>query len=331
MALHGLSMKVPKVTVLMSVFNGIDYLERAVESILNQSFRDFEFVIINDGSTQPVIPVIERYSDARVILINQENKGLTSSLNRGLSLSRGDYIARMDSDDISLPNRLEIQWAAMESDPNLDLVGSFYEVIDGSGKVCEVKTLIQDTAYRLWRLQFHNVYGHGTVMLRKRKVLTAGGYDEKLTFAQDYDLWSRLCDLDNTLIIPKVLYQYRLVDQGTQSSVAHYESQLANAARTSDRNLKRCNPGLSWKDCEEVRAVFWKFQQSAISERGLELLVPTLEGFLEGFNVPQPQRQRLAKKVLYDVIGEINGDQSIPKANKESLIVRLTEMFERFL
>ncbi|MDQ1238384.1 MAG: hypothetical protein QG577_569, partial [Thermodesulfobacteriota bacterium] len=318
-------MKVPKVTVLMSVFNGIEYLERAVESILNQSFRDFEFVIINDGSTQPVIPVIERYSDARVVLINQENKGLTSSLNRGLSLARGDYIARMDSDDISLPNRLEIQWAAMESDPSLDLVGSFYEVIDRSGKVCEVKTLIQDTAYRLWRLQFHNVYGHGTVMLRKTKVLTAGGYDEKLTFAQDYDLWSRLCVLDNTLIVPKVLYQYRLVDQGTQSSVAHYYAQLANAARTSDRNLKRCNPGLSWEDCEEVRAVFWKFQQSTMSERGLELLIPTFEGFLARFNVPRLQREQLAQKVLDDVIEEINGDQSVSKANKESLMVRFAE------
>jgi glycosyltransferase involved in cell wall biosynthesis len=312
----------------MSVFNGIEYLEQAVDSILNQSFPDFEFVIINDGSTQPVIPVIERYPDSRIVLINQENRGLTSSLNRGLSLARGDYIARMDSDDISLPTRLEVQLSAMESDPNLDLVGSFYEVIDGSGKVCGVKTLIQDTVYRLWRLQLHNVYGHGTVMLRKRKVLAAGGYDDRLTFAQDYDLWSRLCVLDNTRIIPRVLYQYRVVDQGTQSSVAHYDTQLANAARTSDRNLKRCNPGLSWKDCEEVRAVFWKFQQSTMSERGLELLIPTLEGFLVRFNVPQLQRQQLAQKVLEDVIEEINGDQSISKANKEPLIVRFAEMFE---
>lgn len=312
----------------MSVFNGIEYLKQAVESILNQSFRDFEFVIINDGSTQPVIPVIKRLGDPRIVLINQENRGLPRSLNRGLGLSRGDYIARMDSDDVSLPNRLETQLSAMESLSSLDLVGSFYEVIDRSGRVCEVKRLIEDAVYRLWRLQFHNVYGHGTVMLRKSVLVKAGGYDERLTFAQDYDLWSRLSRIDNTLIVPEVLYQYRLVDNGTQSSVAHYDDQLANAARISDRNLQHCNPSLSPDDCAEVRAVFWKFQRRNFSERGLELLGPTLNAFTTRFNVAPRQRHGLARRVFGDVVEEIDGEPSLTEEQKESVKRHFYEIFD---
>ena len=101
----------PKVTVLMSVYNGQDFLAGRVESILDQSYGDFEFLIIDDGSTEPLDYILHRYKDNRILIRRQENMGLTRSLNKGLSLAGGEYIARMDADDVSLPARLETQSA----------------------------------------------------------------------------------------------------------------------------------------------------------------------------------------------------------------------------
>ncbi len=168
----------PKVTVLMSVFNDQGYLAQAVESILNQSFGDFEFLIIDDGSTEP-LEALNSISDSRIVVHRQENIGLTRSLNKGIKLAVGEFIARMDADDVSEPQRLEAQIAELESHPQVDLVGSFFDIVDCEGRLIERKELITDPIYRLWRLQFHNNYGHGTVMFRKRAVADIGMYRRK--------------------------------------------------------------------------------------------------------------------------------------------------------
>ncbi|MBI4966311.1 MAG: glycosyltransferase [Desulfomonile tiedjei] len=298
--------KSPKVTVLMSVYNGRKYLAKAVESILDQTFRDFEFLIINDGSTEPVEQVITSYRDARIVLVNQENAGLTRSLNKGLALARGAYVARMDSDDISLPTRLQAQVAAMEADANLDLVGCFFDVVDEHGDLIERKELITDPIYRLWRLRFHNNYGHGSVMLKKKAVIDAGMYDENLRYAQDFDLWSRLSTKSNTKVIPEALYSYRMVSQGSQASVANYDLQLRNAILISNRSLTACNPGLTEADCEEVRALYWKFQLDSVSPRGIELLPATLEGFCRRFGIEGQEKSALIRQVIRDTLGELD-------------------------
>jgi len=313
-------MDTPLVSVLMSVYNGLAYLEQAVESILRQSFDDFEFIIVNDGSTEPVSEFLSRIRDPRIVLVNQENMGLTRSLNKGICLARGEYLARMDADDVSLPQRLERQVEVMEANPCLDLVAAHYEVIDDKGRVCDRKVLIQDPVYRLWRLQFHNVYGHGTVLLRKNSIVAAGGYDETYAVAQDYELWSRLSKLDNTHVIPEVLYQYRSVDQSPQSSIRHYERQLANAIRTSNRNIKACKPDFSDADCEDVRSVFWKFQRVATSLRGIDLLPALLEGFFARYGVGVSQRDGLLRQVLADVESELETDASIKKSDSPAIL-----------
>ncbi len=248
----------PKVTVLMSVFNGEEFFPAAVESILGQSFGDFEFLIIDDGSSEPINKILHAYNDDRITLHRQENMGLARSLNKGFRLARGKYVARMDADDISTPDRLKIQVAAFDGQPDLDLVGSFFDVVDGLGQVIERKELITEPIYRLWRLQFHNNYGHGTMMLRTSAVLKVGMYDESLRYAQDYDLWSRLSRKENTNIVPDVLYYYRMVEQSQQASVKNYDEQLAAAVLISNRNLKQCNPGLADAGCMEVRALYWR-------------------------------------------------------------------------
>ena len=180
-------MKQPAITVLLSVFNGRRFVREAVESILAQTFRDFEFLIIDDGSTEPISELINSFCDPRIRLVRQENCGLARSLNRGIKEATGEFIARMDADDVSAPRRLELQHEAISLNRDLDLVGSFFRVIDDRGEVVEEKQILIDEYYRLWRLQFHNNYAHGSMMFRESAVAAAGMYNEELTVAQDYD------------------------------------------------------------------------------------------------------------------------------------------------
>jgi glycosyltransferase involved in cell wall biosynthesis len=310
----------PKVTVLMSVYNGQDFLAEAIQSILDQSYRDFEFLIIDDGSTEPLDHILHRYKDNRIVIRRQKNMGLTRSLNKGLSLARGEYIARMDADDVSLPNRLETQVHELDSDSGLDLVGCFFDIVDGAGRLIERKELITDPVYRLWRLQFHNNYGHGTVMLRKKSVLDAGSYDENLSYAQDYDLWSRISIRNNTRIIPEVLYLYRMVEDGMQASVKNYEIQLANALGVSNKNLIACNLSLSEKDCQEVRALYWKCGSEGISVRAVELLPGLLEGFCRRFGIVNDEKSQLAQNIAMDAIGEAEKSEGL-RSDEQKIIV----------
>ena len=120
----------PLISVVMSVYNGEKYLKRSIDSILNQTFKDFEFIIINDGSTDKSLEIIKSYDDDRIVLIDQENKGLTKSLNIGIKTASGKYIARQDADDVSLPDRLKKQVDFLEVREDVVLLGCrAYEVI----------------------------------------------------------------------------------------------------------------------------------------------------------------------------------------------------------
>lgn len=310
----------PKVTVLMSVYNGQDFLAQAVRSILDQTYGDFEFLIIDDGSIEPLDHILRSYKDKRIVVWRQENMGLTRSLNKGISLARGEYIARMDADDVSLPNRLENQIHKFDSDSGLDLVGCFFDIVDGEGRLIERKELITDPVYRLWRLQFHNNYGHGTVMLRKKSVLEAGSYDENLSYAQDYDLWSRISTRNNTIIVPEVLYHYRMVENGMQASVKNYDVQLANALGVSNRNLMACNPSLSEKDCQDVRALYWKCGREGISLRAVELLPGLLDGFCRRFGIVNEEESRLAQNIAMDAIAEAKKSEGLGSSEQKKII-----------
>jgi glycosyltransferase involved in cell wall biosynthesis len=308
----------PKVTVLMSVYNGRDFLAEAIQSILDQSYSDFEFLIIDDGSTEPLDPILQRYKDKRIVLRRHDNMGLTRSLNKGLALATGEYIARMDADDVSLPKRLETQVRELDSDTGVDLVGCSFDIVDREGRLIERKELITDPIYRLWRLQFHNNYGHGTVMLRKKSVLNVGSYDENLSYAQDYDLWSRISTRNNTVIIPEVLYRYRMVEDGMQASVKNYDAQLINALRVSDRNLMACDDRLSQKDCQKLRALYLKLGRGGISVRAVEFLPGLLEGFCKRFRIGIEDKSVLSRKIAMDVIADAEKSEDLsPREQKE--------------
>ena len=186
-------MKAPKVTVLMPVYNGEKYLREAIESILNQTFKDFEFLIINDGSTDSSRDIVLSYNDSRIRLIdNEKNIGLTKSLNRGLELARGEYIARMDADDVSLPERLEKQVSYLEIHPKVGVLGTWMKCIDEYGKPTSTQHPPTQPYLIKWSLLFGCSIAHSSVMMRRAVLERVGGYNPEIVVAQDYGLWVRV-------------------------------------------------------------------------------------------------------------------------------------------
>jgi glycosyltransferase involved in cell wall biosynthesis len=184
---------IPKVTVLMSVYNGEKYLREAIESILNQTFKDFEFLIIDDGSIDSTPEIIQSYNDPRIRVIrNDENLGLTKSLNIGLREAKGEYIARMDADDISVPERLEKQVLLLEKYPKIGVLGTNIQYINEFGNPSLILKWPQRDSLIKWQLCFMNPIAHPSVIIRRKLLADSGGYNEEITFGQDYDLWVRL-------------------------------------------------------------------------------------------------------------------------------------------
>ncbi|RJR15175.1 MAG: glycosyltransferase [Nitrospiraceae bacterium] len=200
----------PEISVVMSTYNDGVYLEKAVKSILSQTFQNYEFIIIDDASTDNTAEILHTYDDPRIRIIrNTDNLGLTRSLNKGISNARGTYIARMDADDISLPHRFETQLDFLKRNPDHGLVGSSYYQVDDQGKIIKriaVKT--EDSEIREG-LQKQNWFGHGSVMMRKDALLKAGGYDEKFKYSQDYDLWLRISEDYKVANVTEPLYCWR--------------------------------------------------------------------------------------------------------------------------
>lgn len=199
----------PKVTVLMPVYNGEKYLREAIESILDQTFTDFEFLIINDGSTDGSVGIVESYKDRRIRLVhNEKNLGLIASLNRGMELARGEYIARMDCDDISLPLRLEKQVVFMDAHPEIGVCGSWAKVIDENGNVNgSIKALTGKSIKRLcWR---PSPFIHPTCIIRS-SLLKENRYSEGYPHAEDYELWLRLSKKTVFFNLKDYLLYYRI-------------------------------------------------------------------------------------------------------------------------
>lgn len=231
----------PLVTVLMSVHNDRRYLAASVGSILDQSFDDFEFLIIDDGSTDGSSDVLRRTGDTRVrILTNAENVGLTRSLNVGLGHVRGRYVARMDADDIAEPMRLEWQVDAMERQPDLGLLGTGRLLIDDAGETINVARPVHGRTAVLWKMLLGNALAHPTVMIR-RDVLERHQlrYDERYVTAQDYELWVRLLRYTAIDNLPEPLVRYRLRKGISQTRRAE---QLANHDRIASQAIQTIVP-----------------------------------------------------------------------------------------
>jgi glycosyltransferase involved in cell wall biosynthesis len=189
----------PTVSVVMSVFNGSRYLRPAVDSILAQTHADFEFLIVDDGSTDDTATILAGYArtDARVRIFTQTNTALAASLNRALALARGRYIARMDSDDIALPGRFASQVRFLDHHPECVIVGGGVCLIDADGRhLCRRRQPRRHAEIdRACLLGQGGAMTHPAVMIRRSALAVIGGYDERYTVAGDLDLFLRLCEV----------------------------------------------------------------------------------------------------------------------------------------
>lgn len=200
----------------MPVYNGEKYLSQAIESILNQTFSDFEFLIINDGSTDKTLHILQSYDDSRIkIITNKNNSGIVVSLNNGIMVSQGKYIARMDADDLSLPDRLEEQYTYLEKNPGLAMCGTYAIAIDEQKQEVNRYTYppLDNTAIGKFSL-LHNPFIHPTVMIRKNVLLEVGGYQQFFQHIEDYELWTRILQKYPAANLDRFLLEYRLNQDG---------------------------------------------------------------------------------------------------------------------
>jgi len=226
----------PKVSVVMSVYNGSSYLQEAVNSILNQTFTDFEFIIIDDGSTDSSYSILCQFLDKRIKVIkNDKNIGLTKSLNKGLSIAQGKYIARMDADDISLPERLEKQVNVLDCSPDIVLVSCNIEIFWNNGMSSEIIRSCESYFVKWYLLFYNHLGGHGQVLYRKNEMLSLGGYCEDYRYSQDYQLWSTLSGIGNIFIINEFLYKQRRHEESI--STKKNLEQLSYVVKTSKENI----------------------------------------------------------------------------------------------
>ncbi len=225
----------PVISVVMSIYNGEKYICESVDSILNQTYVNFEFIIINDGSNDASLDILHEYQsrDSRLLIVNQENIGLTRSLNRGVKLAACEYIARQDADDISTPSRLEKQLNYMENHPEVAVIGCLADVFGTNGVIhrsTDPKFKLSPLGIKRY-LAKKNLFMHGSSMMRKSCLAKVGFYREFFRHSQDYDLWLRLSQYFDLAILPKHLYGYRVTADAVSVSRYHTQKQYAELAR----------------------------------------------------------------------------------------------------
>ncbi len=232
--------KTPAISVLMSVYNGETYLPEAIDSILTQTFSDFEFIVIDDGSTDTSASIITLHTDPRIVYIrNEKNIGLAMSLNKGIELARGKYIARMDADDVSLPHRLQTQFAFMEQNQDIMISGTWAQTI-GSGKHHIIRHSTDPDELAV-SLLFRTSLVHPTIILRKDFLLAHylkyRNSNDDVAYVEDFDLYSRAVQYGKLANIGKVLLSYRRHEH--QVSAENKKTQVEHAQKIIAGELRR--------------------------------------------------------------------------------------------
>lgn len=225
----------PIVSVIMAVYNAEQYLEEAITSVLNQTYTDFEFIIIDDGSTDTTQAILKKFGteDSRVkIFFNEKNIGLTRSLNRALSRSQGFYIARMDGDDVSVSDRLEKQVGFLLKNQEVVALGTNVIKIDETGK--EVKKVLLSNFDLTKRLKKRNCLVHGSMIYTHAALQTIQGYDERFGLAQDYDLILRLIQVGKIACLEDFLYRLRSTKNNLSTKKFIYQAYYTALAMHHD-------------------------------------------------------------------------------------------------
>lgn len=284
-------MNTPLVSVLMSVYNGEKYLREAIESILHQTYGNIEFLIINDASTDNTAQIIQSYPDKRIrFFSNAENLRLTASLNKGIDLALGKYIARMDADDISLPERIAKQVAYMEQHPEVGLCGTFVMNIGTNDDyVPPYKTTHDEIKFKLF---FETHFPHPAAMLRKSVLDTHHlKYDTVNKVAQDYELWNKMIDFCEVSILPEPLVKKRTHPEMT--SLKKNEEQLQVVKNIHRELMKKLGVAPS----EATLDIYERYLKGALpqSKEQLFSLLDLFDSLITG-----NQKQKIYRSHLFD-------------------------------
>lgn len=235
----------PRVSVVLPLYNAQDYVADAVRSVLAQSFSDFELLILNDGSTDRSRAVVGEFADPRIRIIDQENRGLIATLNRGLELASAPLVARMDADDVCMPNRLAEQYGFLQAHPAVSLLGSFIETLDEDGRTLAPVVPFPQEHEQIWASLGRRpwVMCHPAVMYRRDAALAAGGYNPAFAHAEDVEFYARMMTAGRAANLPAVLLRYRIRRSAVSGTAA--DRGRLNAVRVAER-IDRWKPGEPW-------------------------------------------------------------------------------------
>lgn len=245
-------MRSPRVSVLLPVYNGADYLAESMQSVLGQTFTDFELLIIDDASTDGSAAIAAGTRDPRVIVVRQEsNRGLPGTLNHGLDLARGEYVARMDADDRCMLKRLERQCRFMDSNPQIGISGGWIRFMGGR-KTKVGKYPVSPNAVETFS-HFHCPFAHPTVILRRRLLEEHRlRYDQRAVAVEDFELWTRLLGVTRGANLPEILLEYRLHE--TSVTTRNWMTMEAGSVQVLRKVLGRYFPNIT----DEIARYHWQ-------------------------------------------------------------------------
>jgi hypothetical protein len=278
----------PRVSVVVSTFNGERYIGQTLESLLGQSFCDFELIVVNDGSTDNTSRIVRGFKDNRLRFVeNDRNRGIAESQNRAMSLVRGEYVALQDHDDLSVPNRLEKQVAFLDKHPHVSLVGSECTVIDPNGQQTGRFTVPTSDIDLKWTLLTHNPFLHTSVMFRQTVLDSISPYSPagEFTYAEDYEFLSRLAAKHAVANIAEPLVMWR--NYGSQTSNTNLSVQEQSATNIAARNITDLlgSKGLDRKQWSALKKLLLakSGERIAVSEEEVLLVVELISALQEAF------------------------------------------------
>lgn len=285
-----MSVNIPKVSIIMSVHNDANYLPESIESILNQSLSDFEFIIIDDCSSDNSWSILNHYAqqDSRIVLIkNAENLKLAASLNRGLAIAQGKYIARMDGDDISLPSRLEEQVNYMESHPEVALISTGVLYIDEIGNSLEEYFPPLNFLILRWHLIFSSPLRHPSVLWRRELIqITVGGYNPTDIYSQDFRFFCAISKHFKIETIPKVLLKMRQRAGSVSFAKGEQQDYFSTAISNEQLDTYFEKAPLSHEEKADLRALLRRYhplQQQAFNDLSTERFTQAISHYIALF------------------------------------------------
>jgi glycosyltransferase involved in cell wall biosynthesis len=296
----------PLVSVVISIYNNDWFLVEALQSILNQTYSNFEILIVDDGSTDNSLELIHNFTDERIkVITNQQNIGLTRSLQKAVRLSQGKYIARMDGDDISLIDRLRKQVDFLEKYQNIGIVGTPCILFDNDNPNIGIYSVPSDDLEIRWRSLLTNPFAHPTIMFRKELVDTYDlNYDDSFSVAQDYELWTRFLKYTKGANLTEPLVKYR-IGQGITKTKRNL--QLETNDRIAYRTIKDTFPDLaiSFNDVIALRSILFSsddllLEQSNTLDRGI-YLIQLYWQMLQAFVSRYPQIQNIKHFLIVQI------------------------------